>query len=212
MTTPDTPRTHREVNVADGRTLREQCVDQALAIIAERGVEGLSMRDVARRLHVSHQAPYKHFPSRDHIVAEIVATAFAQFAAHLDGRPRSPDPHQDLGSMGQAYFEFAEQQPLKYRLMFGTPLPDPDQHPEMIRRGRHAFALLEEAVAAVHRSQGRPASPEEIELDAMFVWSTVHGMATIRQTAAQKNLHLEAGTNAAMANHALALIGRALAR
>jgi AcrR family transcriptional regulator len=49
--------------------LREACVKQALEIIAKGGIDSLSLRDVARRLGVSHQAPYKHFPSRDHILA-----------------------------------------------------------------------------------------------------------------------------------------------
>lgn len=192
------------------RDLREECVRQALTIIAEKGVEGLSMRDVARRLGVSHQAPYKHFASRDHIVAEIVATAFEEFAAHLDGRERSDDPYEDLGRMGHAYFEYAEREPLKYRLMFGTPLPDPDKHPEMIHRGQHAFSLLQDAIAQVHRGHGKPATRHEVDLDAMFVWSTVHGIATLRQTEAQKRLPIEPSTNEAMAAHALELICRAL--
>ena len=192
------------------RDLRNDCVRQAMAIIAEAGVEGLSMRDVARRLGVSHQAPYKHFASRDHILAEIVATAFAEFAAHLDARPRSEDPFEDLGSMGRAYFDYAQREPLRYRLMFGTPLPDPSAHPEMIQRGQHAFSLLRDAVDHLHKHRGKPASREAVELDAMFVWSTVHGMATIRETEAQKRLCLESRTNTDMAEHALNLIGRAL--
>ena len=57
--------------------MREACVEEALAIVGEAGLEALSLREVARRLHVSHQAPYKHFPSRDHILAEVVGRAFA---------------------------------------------------------------------------------------------------------------------------------------
>ena len=64
--------------------LREAYVKEALAIIAEGGIDSLSLRDVARRLGVSHQAPYKHFPSRDHILAEVVGRAYAGFAAHLE--------------------------------------------------------------------------------------------------------------------------------
>ena len=58
--------------------LREACVKEALAIIAEGGIDSLSLRDVARRLGVSHQAPYKHFPSRDHILAEVVGRRFCR--------------------------------------------------------------------------------------------------------------------------------------
>ncbi len=52
--------------------VKEACVQAAREVIAEHGVEGLSMRDVSRRLAISHQAPYRHFPSRDHLLAEIM--------------------------------------------------------------------------------------------------------------------------------------------
>ena len=117
--------------------LREACIREALAIIETSGVEQLSLRDVARRLGVSHQAPYKHFPSRDHILAEIVARAFEAFAAHLDARPRRADPYEDLREMGLAYVGYAREHPLQYRLMFGTPLPNPSQHPDMMDRAQH---------------------------------------------------------------------------
>jgi len=111
--------------------LREDCVREALAIIEKVGVEGLSLRDVARRLKVSHQAPYKHFSSRDHVLAEIVSRAFASFAQYLDARPKSDDPHEDLAAMGRAYLEYANKRPVSYRLMFGTPLPEPGRNPEI---------------------------------------------------------------------------------
>jgi len=57
--------------------LRERCVTEALAIIQEQGVEQLSLRDVARRLGVSHQAPYKHYANRDALLAEVVARELA---------------------------------------------------------------------------------------------------------------------------------------
>ena len=81
---------------AEKRKLRDECVNEGLSIIAEGGVEALNLREIARRLNVSHQAPYKHFPSRDHVLAEIVSRAFAAFASRLDARPRSSDPHEDL--------------------------------------------------------------------------------------------------------------------
>ena len=150
--------------------------DRARAIIAEHGVEGLSLREVARRLGVSHQAPYKHYPSRDHLLAEVIARAYAAFAAHLDARPHHDDPHADLHAMGEAYLSYALSHPLEYRLMFGTPLPDPAAHPDMMRQSRHAFALLRDAIARLDRPEAGHAAPE---LDAMYVWATVHGLASL---------------------------------
>lgn len=191
------------------RDLREACLAEARAIIAELGVEGLSLREVARRLGVSHQAPYRHFPSRDHLLADVVARAYASFAAHLDARPHHDDPHADLRAMGEAYVGYALAHPLEYRLMFGTPLPDPAAHPEMMRRSRHAFALLRDAIARLPGTAGGTETPD---LDAMYVWATVHGLASALQGSVVGTLGLDGGTLAAMPGHVLLRIGTGLER
>jgi AcrR family transcriptional regulator len=166
--------------------LREACVDEAFRVISERGVEGLSLREVARRLGVSHQAPYRHFPSRDHILAACVARTYAEFAAALGARRPGVDAEDDLRAMGEAYMGYSRREPLKYRLMFGTPLPPPDQHPEMMTGAQAAFGLLEGAVARAHADAGR--AGRDARRDAMFVWSTIHGFASIRESEAARPL------------------------
>ncbi len=75
--------------------VREACLEEALAIIEEDGVESLSLREVSRRLGVSHQAPYRHFTNRDDLLAELLTRCFEVFAAHLEARPRSDHPGDD---------------------------------------------------------------------------------------------------------------------
>ena len=188
--------------------LREACVREALEIIAKGGIDSLSLRDVARRLGVSHQAPYKHFPSRDHILAEVVGRAYAGFAAHLEKRPRSADPYEDFGNLGRAYLEYARKHPLHYQLMFGTPLPDPAQHPEMMNKAEHAFDCLREAIEKL--PDRAPAA--DVELDALYVWSTVHGLASILQTQVTQQLGVRKATIAEATAHTLGRIGAALGR
>jgi AcrR family transcriptional regulator len=171
--------------------LREDCVAEALAIIAQDGVEKLSLREVARRLGVSHQAPYKHFPSRDHILAEIVARAFADFARSLDARPVAGDPDGDMGHMGRAYLDYARSHPLEYRLMFGTPLPAPDRHPAMMKEAKHAFSLLCDALERKAAAMGRERTRDEIVLDALFIWSGLHGLASILASSTVTTLGLD---------------------
>jgi len=195
---------------ARSRNLREGCVREALTIIADAGVEGLSLREVARRLGVSHQAPYKHFPSRDHLLAEVVGRSFDAFARRLDDRQHCENPGEDLAAMGRAYLGYALEHPLHYRLMFGTPLPDPDQHPEMMRSARHAFSLLRDcldrmdAVRPNHVAGGAP------DLDALFVWATMHGLASILQTSALRTLGLQPAVLSEVASQTLRRIGAAL--
>jgi AcrR family transcriptional regulator len=170
--------------------LREACISEALQIIEDAGIEGLSLREVARRLGVSHQAPYKHFPSRDHILAEILARCFDEFAMFLDQRPPSTDPFVDLRGMGERYMAYARLHPVKYRLMFNTPMPDPDAHPQMMRHAQRAFALLQDRLKDMELRPAGELHQSSASLDAMFVWSTLHGLASILQSDTLRTLQM----------------------
>ena len=192
------------------RDLREAAIAEGRAIIAAEGLEKLSLREVARRLGVSHQAPYKHFPSRDHILAEIVARAFEDFARHLDGHPRTDDPDADMGLMGRAYLDYAREHPLEYRLMFGTPLPDPAAHPEMMAKARHAFALLCDALRRSAERRGEVRGEADILLDALFVWAGLHGFASIAASSTVEALGIDRGILDRGGEHLVRRFGRGL--
>ncbi len=157
--------------------LREACVMAALEVIAESGIEHLSLRDVARKLGVSHQAPYKHYPSRDHLLAEVLRRCFQRFAAHLDARPRFENPHDDLDSLGQQYLQYAQDRPLEYRLMFSTTWPESAQRLDLVQDAGHAFDVLRSVLRRIHGESA--AMRERVELDALCIWSTVHGLAGV---------------------------------
>lgn len=190
--------------------LKEACLAEALAIIEAEGLEKLSLRDVARRLGVSHQAPYKHFPSRDHILAGVVARAFARFAAHLDAHPKSQDPDLDMAEMGRAYLSYAMQHPLQYRLMFGTALPDGDAHPEMMAQAQHAFALLRAALQRRAVTRGAVLDAAQETLDALFIWSGLHGLASIQASSVSRTLDINPEIMARSGLHLLMRFGAAL--
>ncbi|HSJ77704.1 MAG TPA: TetR/AcrR family transcriptional regulator [Erythrobacter sp.] len=193
-----------------GLDLREACLAEALAIISTAGAEKLSLRDVARRLGVSHQAPYRHFASRDHLLAEIVRGAFADFAAALRSPPHTNDPASDLLAMGMAYIGFATAKPLQYRLMFGGSLPDPRQHPEMMQGARDAFNVLRDGIARLLEAQDEPHSRDVVDRNALFAWSSLHGVVSLLQTDAIGTLDLAPQTRAEFTALALQKVGAAL--
>lgn len=178
-----------------------------MAIIAEHGVDRLSLRDVARRLGVSHGAPYKHYPSRDHLLAEIIRRCFEEFARHLDARLHSDDADADMAAMGIAYIGYALAFPLQYRLMFSTTLPNAIDHPEMKASAHHAFDLLREAL---RRKYGEFALGDRIDRDAVFVWGTMHGLAGILKSDITDGLGLSESVQAGALEHVLRRIGDAL--
>lgn len=192
--------------------LREACVREAFSIIETVGLESLSLREVARRLGVSHQAPYKHFPSRDHILAEVIRRSYDRFAEHLDSRSQTGEAKTDLVLMGEAYLQFALTHPLQYRLIFSTPLPDPVQHPDMLHSARHAFDILRDAMRVHHAQNGLTEVAERAEKDALFAWATLHGLAGILQTNAIKTLDLSPEVFAEIINHTFQRLGLVLDR
>ncbi len=184
--------------------LAERCVVEAMRLIAERGVEELSLREVARRLGVSHQAPYKHFPSREHLLAEVVARSFEHFAEFLEARERHGDPHADLGELGLAYVAYASEHPLEYRLMFGTTIPRASAHPTMLHRAQAAFSHLARGIAATRRVRE---TDEGVRMDALFVWATLHGFVGIERSEITEGLAFTAKQRREALAHVLANIG-----
>lgn len=201
---PDMPRKKTEEPV----DLKEACVRAAHEVIAERGVEQLSLRDVARRLGVSHQAPYKHFASRDHLLAEVIGRCFQAFARWLDERPASPEPESDLAALGRRYLQHAGEHPLEYRLMFGTPWPEPAAHPELVRDALHAFDVLRGVLRRMHGAGA--AQRRRVDLDALFIWSTMHGLASITQSHAMSHLELAPSVATGAPQHVMQMLSLAL--
>jgi len=181
--------------------LRDACIVAAQEAIAERGIENLSLRDVSRRLGVSHQAPYRHYPSRDHLLAEVMRRCFQHFAAHLDARARFDDPEQDLESLGLQYLAYAQAHPLQYRLMFSTPWPERTEPAEWAREATHAFDVLREVLTRLHGDAA--ALRERIELDALYIWSTMHGLAGVMNGQCIGQLDLKARVMKQAVRHAM---------
>lgn len=160
---------------------KDKYVIGALEIIAEDGLDALSLREVARRLGVSHQAPYRHFPTRDHVIAELIRRSFIEFSDGFRQVERTGDPFADLRTMGHAYLDFAENRPLQYELMFGTMSPQGSEHTEMRKESFASFGILLEAIAAIRRSRSASTERRVLEADALFVWASLHGFVELQR-------------------------------
>lgn len=191
--------------------LKEAAIDEAFDIIARHGVEKLSLREVARRLGVSHQAPYKHFPSRDHILAAVVSRCYREFAQHMETCSTADDTFEGLRSIGTAYLTFAREHPLKYRLMFGSPLPPLGEHPDMVAEAAKAFGLLKHKLERLPVVPTGVAETNRATHDAVYVWATIHGIASLMQSDALGTLNLTPTERDTALANAMARIGFALA-
>jgi AcrR family transcriptional regulator len=195
-----------------GTPLREACLREALEAIRDKGVDGLSLREVARRLNVSHQAPYKHFASKDHLLAEVIRRCLRDFATHLrqsgvgdDGAALSAE--DAMRALGHAYLGYAAAHPLEYRLMFMTSWPEEARSLGLASDARAAFDVLGERLQRVRPYD----SDTERDRDAMFVWCAIHGIASVLQSEAMQYLSFTPAEAEAAVMHGMAMIDRALA-
>ena len=189
--------------------LRDACISAAREAIGRHGIEGLSLRDVARRLGVSHQAPYKHYPSRDHLLAEVMRCSFQQFAQDLDSRTHFDDPLQDLRSLCRQYLAYAQRHPLEYRLMFGTPWPAAAEESDQLHKSTHAFEILRQVLRRIHGAG--TAHCARVDLDAMFVWSTMHGLVGVMGGNCLCKLDLQVDPQDQVLQHVIDRVARGVA-
>jgi AcrR family transcriptional regulator len=143
--------------------LRRALITEGTAMLAETGPAGLSLREVARRLGVSHNAPYRHFATRDALLAAISAAGYDALAERTDGAAG------DMAARGLAYIAFALEHPPVFRLMFSD-LIDRAAFPELAAAANGGLERASRAIGAAYGDK-----PEAI----MAAWSFVHGLALL---------------------------------
>src|SRR5512145_3325109 len=96
--------------------LRQALLDAAAAVVEREGVEALSLRELARRLGVSHAAPAHHFADRAALLVELARDGYARFGEALaKAAAAEPDPLERLREVGRAYVRFAIEHPGRFR-------------------------------------------------------------------------------------------------
>src|SRR5262249_12876624 len=155
--------------------LRAALIRAGLAILAEEGVQALTLRAAARRAGVSHNAPYRHFADKEALLAAIAEEGFVDLAARVvEARAHdAASPRAQLEESGWAYVQFALAHPDHLRVMFGVPITNPGAHPRLLAAGAHAFNVLVAIVADGQRAgEFIEGNPRQIAFSA---WSIVHG-------------------------------------
>lgn len=156
--------------------LRATILEASVRLIEEQGISALSLREVARRAGVSHQAPYHHFRDRETILATLVEEGFHRLADRLEAALQRPRKlAAKLSSLAEAYVRFALDAPAHFRLMFRPELVDLGRFPEAERAGARALSILQNVVAGLNE-----------ELDERtrvvwqsYAWSLPHGLASL---------------------------------
>jgi AcrR family transcriptional regulator len=188
--------------------LREALIRAGRALIEQRGLQGFTLRECARRARVSHAAPAYHFQSVGDLLAEIAAHGFDELAGAMDAAASGQrDSAKRLAALGRAYVSFALSNREVFQLMFNRSARSNDSARLGASR-KAAYARLTEGIGGVI-PDGSPATRQAM---ADLAWVSVHGFAML---APGGELDRDATSGAAFARRldaVLQVIAEAMAR
>ena len=141
--------------------LRAALLDAAESELGEHGIEGFSLRGVAKRADVSHAAPAHHFRDANGLLTALAARGYERFLARQqDFQRQAPaEPRAQLEAIGVGYVNFALENPALFRLMFGSDRTDYDD-PELKGTAEAAFFALVDGVVRVTSKDAAPSQEQ----------------------------------------------------
>jgi AcrR family transcriptional regulator len=158
--------------------LRRALLDAALALAAERGAAGVTLREAARIAGVSQTAPYRHFADKQAMLAAVAEEGFHLFDEEIRHAlaTAAPDPTTQLVCLGVAYVRFALDHAAHFRLMFGHGSPPKSASPGLQAAARRAFQLF---FGTVERCAARRPHEVVVKEISFRLWALAHGIATL---------------------------------
>lgn len=159
---------------------RERLLACARDIYLGEGLVGLSMRKVAQQAGVSATAIYRHFESKEALVAAVCEEGFALFARYLWRGLQADGARERLRATGTGYLRFALEQTPYYRVIFmsQTDALGYTEMPETVRRkASPTFQFLVDRVReCIDAGVLLDTDPTEL---AATIWSHSHGLVSL---------------------------------
>lgn len=185
--------------------LRRALIDAALRLMLARGWAGFSFAEICRAAGVSSAAPYRHFESKDHVLAAAAAEGFELLIAETLNSFSDEDWQRRLASCVSGYLGFAQSHPAHFLAMFGCKaesVKEPEWNPasgdlefadppsslteaavrEAWIAGERSFVLYAERLAAALADSPLAhvfSTPELARDNAAALWAMMHGVATL---------------------------------
>ncbi|HEV8547755.1 MAG TPA: TetR/AcrR family transcriptional regulator [Polyangiaceae bacterium] len=159
--------------------LRQALVAAAMRVLESEPVADLSLRALGRELGVSPRAPYRHFATREALLAAVAVEGLRRFEAFVTPRVEAagPDPVAALRAVAEAYVLFAVEHPAAFRVMYAPYATVEEDAPELVRaRAEGHRASLDLISAGQAAGLLRLGDPMQL---ALAFWTSMHGLAVL---------------------------------
>ena len=156
--------------------LREALLERAMETIEQAGVDGLSLRQLARDLNVSHGAPAKHFRDKQSLIDALALAGFEMMNQRIVEAGSGDDLRQRFASMANAYVDFAVSHPALLTVMYSTK-HHPGSSSELRNIGEQGIHVARALIAEAQ--DGGALAPGDTETLAMVCFVSLHGAALL---------------------------------
>lgn len=168
--------------MVDGRyhhgALRQVLLAEAEQTLRSSGVDGLSLRELARAVGVSHGAPRRHFKDKAALLEAVVHNGFDRLGSVLESAARSDGGNvgQALKSVAVAYVRFASENPALVDLMASSSHLA-DASGALASAREKSVAPVRHLVEAGQRTGD--VGPGDVRRISTIIFATLHGLAML---------------------------------
>ena len=150
--------------------LRDDILKVAYSFVKENGYAAMSLRGIADQCNVSATAIYRHYKTKEHLLADVVVKGFVEFNISVEGREED-----DIFQRSENYLAFAFDNYNIYDLLFSQSVVEFLKFPQILEVADKAFESLLESVKEHDKSLNDLSASNK----AIHIWSFLHGMSSI---------------------------------
>lgn len=168
-------------NTYHHQNLRSTLLENAEALLAEKGIAGLTLRELAERSNVSRQAPYHHFKSKHALLCGVAERSF-DYLNHLLDETEANEAstvREHLKKWVVAYVRYAAEYPERYELMFGAETWRNSPSQELTQKGHDTFRRYTEIFRRLKENGELPKSLDATRM-SQITWATLHGLCRLK--------------------------------
>ncbi|MCE1254661.1 MAG: TetR family transcriptional regulator [Anaerolineae bacterium] len=164
--------------------MRRTIIDTALELLSQQGLEGLSLREIARQIDYTPAALYEYFASKEALLSALVIEADRMLTEEMEKTIQHCETDQKLLEVGMVYINFAERNPQLYQLFINAPAPRLEQAQPLDENGGTSFRLLAEILKETCLQNANDYSNGlNLEEITFSCWALVHGIASLQRQA-----------------------------
>ena len=168
---------------AERQLARHHILDAARELFVSKGVEAVTMREIAKKIDYSPTTIYLYFKDKDALILDLCNTDFQTLAKELNAILTIQAPVERMLALGRAYATFALHYPNHYQMMFMTKHLNVNIDAEsQADASLDAYHLLNHVVGEVFNAGYFIQSLKDAELIAQTLWAAIHGVCSLEIT------------------------------